>query len=56
MTKKWGKNVAQYGLVEERSKSKWRRLLLQFETCSENRSSEVEYQQYWTFITHVSIL
>ena len=51
-----GKCKAKYGFIEERSKSKWRRLLLQSETYSENRSSEAEHQQYWTFITHVSII
>ena len=37
-------------------KSKWRRRLLQFRRCNKSRSSEVGHEQYWIFITHVSIL
>ena len=41
---------------QRNSKSKLRLLLLQSQRCNQNRSSEVEYQQYWVFFKHVSIL
>ena len=37
-------------------KSKWRRRLLQSQRCNRSRASEVGHEQYWIFITHVSIL
>ena len=37
-------------------KSKWRRRLVQSRRCNKSRSSEVGHEQYWIFITHVTIL
>ena len=42
--------------LRENSKSKWRRLLVQSEDTKKNRSSAIGHQQYWIFITHVSVL
>ena len=57
MAKKWEKNLrSKIWRGRRNSKSKWRRRLLQAQRCHENRSSEAGCQQYWLFITHVSIL
>ena len=56
MAKKWGKMRNKIWRGRRNSKSKWRRRLLQSQKCNKNRSSEVGHEQYWIFITHVSIL
>ena len=56
MAKKW-ETIAKQNMAYRRNpKSKWRRRLLQSRRCNKSRSGEVGHEQYWIFITHVSIL
>ena len=56
MAKKWEKIAKQNMACRRNPKSKWRRRLLQSQRCNKSRASEVGHEQYWIFITHVSIL
>ena len=56
MAKKWEKMRNKIWRGRRNLKSKWRRRLLQFRRCNKSRSSEDGHEQYWIFITHVSIL